>query len=230
MPSDPKPQKYGFYTGVVELRLGDESKWLRLSPGAPGFLRLGRSWCRGGSRVGPFRCRGRGGGGAARRSVALPSALRRLYVIVLRLLGLVLLVLVLLDLWRRAVEEHGIVFQSGVRVSLQNAWKLLQIGGDVGGQVGADTASWNLLVESLYERALDVGFGHVGRLGERVSTPNHFVFVAVLRLVSSSSPNLLDVELVVGQIVIDVAVDGARECVASVGVMLSDGSDSKTSQ
>ena len=39
-------------------------------------------------------------------------------------------------------------------------------------------------------------------------------------------PNLLDVELVVGQIVIDVAVDGARECVAGVGVMFSDGSDS----
>ena len=111
-------------------------------------------------------------------------------------------------------------------MSLQNAWKLLQIGGDVGGQVGADTASWNLLVESLYERALDVGFGHVGRLREWVSTPNHFVFVAVLLLVSPSSPNLLDVELVVGQIVIDVAVDGARECVAGVGVMLSDGSDS----
>ena len=111
-------------------------------------------------------------------------------------------------------------------MGLQDAWKLLQVGGDVGGQVGADTASWNLLVESMHKGALDVGLGHVGRLGEWVSTPDHFVLVVVLRLVSPSSPNLLNVKLVVGEIVVDVAVDGVRECVAGVGVMLSDGSDS----
>ena len=80
---------------------------MRLSPCAPGFLRLGRSWCRGGGRVGPFRCRGRGGGGAVRRSVALPSALRRLYFTLLRLLGLVRLVLVLLVPNSYMMVNHG---------------------------------------------------------------------------------------------------------------------------
>ena len=56
-------------------------------------------------------------------------------------------------------------------------------------------------------------------------SPNDFVLVTVLVLVAASCPNLLDVELVVVQIVVDIAVDGALQRRSGVGMVFTDRTD-----